>query len=53
MATLTAIRFNPTLRDFYSRLRSKGKPAKLALTAAMRKLLIALNSSLKPLNATA
>jgi hypothetical protein len=29
-------------------LRAAGKPAKLALTATMRKLLIVLNSSLKP-----
>jgi hypothetical protein len=28
-------------------LRAAGKPAKLALTATLRKLLIALNSSLK------
>jgi len=48
MATLSTIRFNPLLRDFYQRLRSKGKPSKLALTAVMRKLIIALNASLKP-----
>lgn len=47
MATLSAVRFNPWLRAFYQRLRSAGKPPKLALTAAMRKLLLALNSSLK------
>jgi hypothetical protein len=29
-------------------LRAAGKPAKVALTATMRKLLIVLNSSLKP-----
>jgi transposase len=48
MATLVAARHNPTLRTFYLRLRATGKPAKLALTATMRKLLIALNSALKP-----
>jgi transposase len=47
MAALVAARHNPTLRSFYLRLRAAGKPAKLALTATMRKLLIVLNSSLK------
>jgi len=47
MATLVAARHNPILRTFYQRLRAAGKPAKLALTATMRKLLIALNSALK------
>jgi transposase len=48
MAALVAARHNPILRPFYQRLRAAGKPAKLALTATMRKLLIVLNSSLKP-----
>jgi transposase len=48
MATLVAARYNPVLREFYQRLRTAGKPPKLALTATMRKLLIALNSALKP-----
>lgn len=48
MAALVAARHNPILRDFYLRLRAAGKPAKLALTATMRKLLIVLNSALKP-----
>jgi len=47
MAALVAARHNPILRKFYLRLRAAGKPAKLALTATMRKLLIALNSTLK------
>lgn len=47
MAALVAARHNPILRTFYQRLRATGKPAKLALTATMRKLLIVLNSSLK------
>ena len=47
MAALVAAHHNPFLRDFYLRLRAAGKPAKLALTATMRKLLIALNSALK------
>jgi transposase len=47
MAALVAARYNPILSTFYQRLRAAGKPPKLALTAVMRKLLIALNSSLK------
>jgi transposase len=47
MAALVATRHNPILAEFYRRLRAAGKPPKLALTATMRKLLIALNSSLK------
>ena len=47
MATLTAIRFNPAIRAFYRRLRSRGKPPKLALTACMRKLLTILNAILR------
>jgi transposase len=48
MAALVAARHNPILRNFYQRLRAAGKPAKLALTATMRKLLIVLYSALKP-----
>ena len=48
MAALVAAHHNPILRNFYLRLRAAGKPAKLALIATMRKLLIVLNSALKP-----
>lgn len=47
MATLSAIRCNPPIRDFYKRLRQKGKPPKLALTACMRKLLVMANAILR------
>lgn len=47
MAALVAARHNPILCAFYLRLRAAGKPAKLALTATMRKLLIVLNSPLE------
>ena len=47
MAALVATRHNPILAQFYQRLRTAGKPPKLALTATMRKLLIALNTALK------
>lgn len=44
MATLSAIRANPVLRTFYRRLLAHGKPKKVAITAAMRKLLTVLNA---------
>lgn len=47
MAALSASRFNDALRTFYERLRSAGKPVKVALTAVMRKLLVLLNFTLK------
>lgn len=39
MATLSAARHNPPIRAFYERLRSAGKPFKVAHCAAARKLL--------------
>jgi len=47
MAALVAARWNPVLRPFYQRLRAAGKPAKLALTAVARKLLVLLNAMLR------
>lgn len=47
MAALAAVRHNAILKAFYSRLREKGKPAKVALTAVMRKLTVLLNRLLK------
>jgi transposase len=47
MPTLTAIRRNPVIRALYARLIARGKPAKVAITAAMRKLLVILNAILK------
>ena len=47
MATLTAIRFNPPVRPLYQRLTQAGRPAKLALTACMRKLLVILNAMVR------
>jgi transposase len=47
MATLTATRFNPVIKAFYQRLLAKGKSQKVALTAAMRKLLVILNAMVK------
>jgi transposase len=47
MAAITAIRYNPPIRDLYLRLRARGRPAKAALVAAMRKLLVTLNAILR------
>jgi hypothetical protein len=45
MPVLTAVmRRNPWVRAFYERLIARGKPAKLALVAALRKLLHAVHS---------
>jgi transposase len=42
MVVLNAVRCNPWLRAYYDRLVSRGKPRKVALVAAMRKLLAAV-----------
>ena len=47
MAALSAVRWHPPFRAFYEHLRAKGKPAKCALTAVMRKLVCLLNLALK------
>lgn len=47
MPTLTAIVHNSWLKAFYDRLVARGKPPKLALVAAMRKLLTAIYSVAK------
>ena len=47
MAAVVASRFNPVIRAFYQRLRSAGKPPKLALTACIRKLVLILNAMVK------
>ena len=47
MATLVAIRHNPPIHDFHSRLIAAGKPKKVAIVACMRKLLTILNAMLR------
>jgi transposase len=47
MATVTATRHNPVIAGFYRRLRTTGHPGRVALTAAMRKLLTILNAILR------
>ena len=46
-ATVASVRCNPVLRPYYQRLRATGKPAKLALVAAMHKMILILNAMLK------
>jgi transposase len=47
MSALAAVRCTPVIRVFYRRLRAAGKPAKVALTACMRKLLVILNAMVR------
>lgn len=48
MAALSAVRCKcSSLTPFFQRLRSAGKPFKVAITAVMRKLLIALNAMVR------
>jgi transposase len=47
MAAISATRYNPDIKACYDRLRKAGKPAKVALVACMRKLLLTLNSLVK------
>lgn len=47
MAALTASRMHPVLAPYYRQLRARGKPAKVALVACMRRLLVLINSLLK------
>ncbi|MFG1352839.1 IS110 family transposase [Xanthobacter autotrophicus] len=47
MATISAIRCNRVLKAFHARLRAMGKPPKVAITAAMRKLITILNAMLR------
>lgn len=47
MAALSAVRFDPILHAFHQRLVVAGKKPLVALTAAMRKLIVLLNRLLK------
>jgi transposase len=47
MPALVATRFNPDMKAKYRQLTSAGKPAKVALTAVMRKLIVLANALLK------
>jgi transposase len=47
MPALMAIRFNPDLKTEYEALIAVGIPAKTAITAVMRKLVVLANAILK------
>ncbi len=47
VAAVSAVRADTPFKAFYLRLRAAGKPAKLALIAVARKLLVALNAMLR------
>ena len=47
VATLSAVRSNPAIKEFYRRRRGAGKPGKVALVACMRKLAIILNARVR------
>jgi len=47
MPALVAARFNPDLKAKYQQLIAQGEPAKIAITAVMRKLIVIANTLLK------
>jgi len=47
MASISALRSNPKVKDFYKRLRDQGKKPKVAIVAVMRKLIVILNSKMR------
>lgn len=47
MAATSAVRSNPVIRAFYERLKSRGKPHKVAMVACMRKMLTILNAMVR------
>ena len=47
MPALSPSRFNPDLKATYDRLSANGKPAKVAITAVMRKLLVLANALIR------
>ncbi|WP_335672112.1 transposase [Pantoea vagans] len=44
MAMLSAVRYNPQIKDFYTSLISRGKVKKVAITACIRKFITILNA---------
>lgn len=47
MAAVVAIQYNATIARFAQSLKARGKPAKVVITAVMRKLIVILNAVLK------
>lgn len=46
LCVMICLKSKGILREYYDRLKQKGKPAKVAITACMRKLIIHLNAKL-------
>lgn len=51
IAALPAIRFDPAMKAIFQRLKQNGKPGKVALVAAMRRMII-LNARMREYRAT-
>ena len=47
MATVSAMRFNSSIKAFAERLKLAGKPGKVVIVACMRKLLTIMNAMIK------
>ncbi len=47
MPALVATRYNPDMRIVYDRLVGSGKPAKVAITAVMRKMVVLANTLIR------
>jgi transposase len=47
LGTLSAIRYNPLIREHYQQLISRGKLPKVAIVACMRKMLVCLNAMMR------
>lgn len=47
MAVLSAIKWNPRIKEFYDRLVANGKENKVAMTACMRKFIVILNAMVR------
>jgi transposase len=52
IAALPAIRFDPAMKAVYTNLRNRGKPAKVAIVAVMRKMIIILNARMREYRST-
>lgn len=47
IAALSAIRYNPTIKASYDKLKARGKPGKVAIVAVMRKMIVILNARMR------
>jgi transposase len=47
MAAISASKHNSVIKTFYQKLKQAGKPAKVALTACMRRILVIINAMIK------